>query len=311
MQTELRLRKAVDALLDSYHSHPEIQSIGCSGLPARESIVQLANDLQVLLFPGLLRQEQLDAISLPYWLGQKSASIFYRLRDYLEQVICWQSRQEGLPQPPAGACSERAEEISLNLLETLPEMREVLAEDVEATFAGDPAANDRKEIVLAYPGIHALSIYRIAHFLHNYQIPLMPRILSEHVHSLTGIDINPGARIGRGVMIDHGTGIVIGGTAVIHDQVRIYQGVTLGAFSPIQHKNEPHLKRHPTIERETIIYAGATILGGNTVVGARSIIGGNVWLTHSVPPDSRVYIQEPGQQRTEVRAELEMRPTGT
>ena len=134
MQTELRLRKAVDALLDSYHSHPEIQSIGCSGLPARESIVQLANDLQVLLFPGLLRQEQLDAISLPYWLGQKSASIFYRLRDYLEQVICWQSRQEGLPQPPPGACSERAEEISLNLLETLPEMREVLAEDVEATF---------------------------------------------------------------------------------------------------------------------------------------------------------------------------------
>ena len=147
----------------------------------------------------------------------------------------------GLPQPLPGACSERAEEISLNLLETLPEMREVLAEDVEATFAGDPAANDRKEIVLAYPGIHALSIYRIADFLHNYEIPLMPRILSEHVHSLTGIDINPGARIGRGVMIDHGTGIVIGGTAVIHDQVRIYQGVTLGAFSPIQHKNEPHL----------------------------------------------------------------------
>ena len=129
MQTELRLRKAVDALLDSYHSHPEIQSIGCSGLPARENIIQLANDLQVLLFPGLFRQEQLDAISLPYWLGQKSASVFYRLRDYLEQMICWQRRQEGLPRPPAGDCSERAEEISLNLLETLPEIREVLAED--------------------------------------------------------------------------------------------------------------------------------------------------------------------------------------
>jgi serine O-acetyltransferase len=310
MQTELRLRNAVDALLESYHGHLAIQSIGCSSLPASESIVELANDLQVLLFPGLLRQKQLDAIGLPYWLGQKSASIFYRLRDYLEQVICWQNSQERRLRAPAAVCRERAEEISLSLLEALPVMREVLAEDVEATFAGDPAANDRKEIVLAYPGIHALSIYRIAHFLHSYEIPLMPRILSEHVHSLTGIDINPGARIGRGVMIDHGTGIVIGGTAVIHDHVRIYQGVTLGAFSPVKHKDEPYLKRHPTIEHETIIYAGATILGGNTVVGARSIIGGNVWLTNSVPPDSRVYIQEAGQQRTEIRS-VEVRLTGT
>lgn len=311
MQTELRLRKAVDALLDSYHSHPEIQSIGCAKLPARESIVQLANDLQVLLYPGLIRQETLDAVSLPYWLGQKSISIFYRLRDYLEQVICWERTLEGLPCPEDGSCRERAEEISLSLLESLPELREVLAEDVEATFQGDPAATNRKEIVLAYPGIHALSIYRIAHFLHNHEVPLLPRILSEHVHSTTGIDINPGARIGRGVMIDHGTGIVIGSTAIIHDNVRIYQGVTLGAFSPIQHKNDPQTKRHPTIERDTIIYAGATILGGNTVVGAGSIIGGNVWLTHSVPAGSRVYIQEPGQQRTEVRNGLPMRATGT
>ncbi len=311
MQTELRLRKAVDSLLDSYHAHPETQGIGCVRLPARESIVRLAEDLQVLLFPGLMRQEELDAISLPYWLGQKSASIFYRLRDYLGQVLSWERSQSRLPCLSPEESRERAEEISLLLLEELPNLREVLADDVEATFDGDPAAMNRKEIVLAYPGIRALSVHRIAHFLHRYEIPLLPRILSEHVHSVTGIDINPAARIGRGVMVDHGTGIVIGGTAVIEDHVRIYQGVTLGAFSPIQHKNDPHSKRHPTIEAGTIIYAGATILGGNTVIGAGSIIGGNVWLTHSVPPGSRVYIQEHGQQRTEVRRSLEVVPTGT
>ena len=167
----------------------------------------------------------------------------------------------------------------------------MLSEDVEAILRGDPASVSKREIVLAYPGLQAVSVFRIAHFLHQRSVPLIPRIMTEHIHSKTGIDIHPGVSIGRGLMIDHGTGIVIGETAVIKDQVRLYQGVTLGALSPQHSLANPDLKRHPTIENNVIVYAGATILG-DVVVGEGSIIGGNVWLTHSIPPNSRVFLKD-------------------
>jgi serine O-acetyltransferase len=178
----------------------------------------------------------------------------------------------------------------------LPPVRALLAEDVEAAFDGDPAAKSYAEIVASYPSLAAVASHRIAHELHSLGVPLLPRILSEHAHSRTGIDIHPGARIGRRFFIDHGTGVVIGETAEIGDRVVIYQGVTLGALAPRKGQVLRGVKRHPTLEDDVTIYAGATILGGDTVIGRGSVIGGNVWLTHSTPPCSKVQIEPPRLQ---------------
>jgi serine O-acetyltransferase len=191
------------------------------------------------------------------------------------------------------AGSTTAEALVVRFLRRLIELRQMLSLDVEAAFSGDPAAKGYDEIVVAYPSIRALAVHRIAHELYDYGVPLLPRVMSEYAHDRTGIDIHPGAQIGQRFFIDHGTGIVVGETAVIGNRVRIYQGVTIGATSI---KNGAALrgkKRHPTIEDDVTIYAGATILGGDTVIGAGSVIGGNVWLTHSVPPGSRVMAEAP------------------
>lgn len=191
--------------------------------------------------------------------------------------------------------STTAEELTVRFIGRLVDLRAMLSRDVEAAYAGDPAANGYDEIVVAYPAIRALAIYRIAHELHGYGVPLLPRIMTEYAHDRTGIDIHPGARIGAYFFIDHGTGIVIGETAEIGDRVRLYQGVTIGATSIRDSSELRGKKRHPTIEDEVTIYAGATILGGRTVIGAGTIIGGNVFLTKSVPPRSRVVVDAPRQ----------------
>jgi serine O-acetyltransferase len=188
------------------------------------------------------------------------------------------------------------EELTIRFVEKLVELRQMISLDVEAAYAGDPAAKGYDEIVLAYPAIRALLIHRIAHKLNNDGVPLIPRIMSEYAHDRTGIDIHPGAQIGERFFIDHGTGIVIGETAVIGDRVRLYQGVTLGATSLKDSSKLRGKKRHPTIEDDVTIYAGSTILGGETVIGAGSIIGGNVWLTRSVPAGSRVMAEAPRQR---------------
>jgi serine O-acetyltransferase len=185
-------------------------------------------------------------------------------------------------------------------IERLPAVRRLLAEDVEAAYEGDPAARSYAEIVVSYPALHAVAIYRLAHQLYQLGVPILPRMMTEHGHDRTGIDINPGAQIGRRFFIDHGTGVVIGETTVIGDNVRIYQGVTLGARSPRHGEMLRGVKRHPTIEDNVVIYAGATILGGETTVGRGSVIGGNVWLVESVPEDSKVTL-EPPRQRVRTR----------
>lgn len=182
---------------------------------------------------------------------------------------------------------EKASQVVDHFFDNLPEIREMLCKDIEAIYEGDPAARSREEVLVAYPGFYAIMAYRIAHFLHQEGIPLIPRIISKNAHRITGIDIHPGAKIGEGFCIDHGTGIVIGETTDIGKRVKIYQGVTLGALSV--NKEDACSKRHPTIEDNVVIYAGATILGGETVIGAHSTVGGNVWLTRSIPPHSKVY----------------------
>ena len=286
-----RLQNVIDALMVSYRKHPEIKHIDSVDLPAKESIVSLVEDIQVLLFPGLLRQESFDYLNLPHMVGQQTVSIFYRLKESIELVLCWKASQEGEHCEELPEFEEQVEAIAFEFLEYIPELRDILSEDVDAILQGDPASVSKREIVLAYPGLQAVSVYRIAHFLHERGVPLIPRIMTEHIHSKTGIDIHPGVSIGKGLMIDHGTGIVIGETAIIKDHVRLYQGVTLGALSPQHSLSNPDLKRHPTIEDKVIVYSGATILG-DTVIGEGSVVGGNVWLTHSIPPNSRVFLNE-------------------
>jgi serine O-acetyltransferase len=189
-----------------------------------------------------------------------------------------------------------ASECAASFLNQLPRLREVLASDVQAAYDGDPAATSFDEIIFSYPSIYAVMVYRLAHELHKMGVPLMPRIMTEHAHHRTGIDIHPGTVIGSRFFMDHGTGVVIGGTAVIGNNVKIYQGVTLGAFSFDKDSTGQlvrNTKRHPTIEDDVVIYAGATILGGETIIGRGSVIGGNVWLTHSVPPGTRVLQDSP------------------
>lgn len=201
--------------------------------------------------------------------------------------------------------STTAEELTIRFISRLVDLRGMLSRDVEAAYAGDPAANGYDEIVVAYPAIRALAIHRIAHELYGYGVPLLPRVMSEYAHDRTGIDIHPGAQIGKYFFMDHGTGIVIGETAVIGDRVRLYQGVTLGATSIRDSSSLRGKKRHPTIEDDVTIYAGATILGGDTVIGAGTIIGGNVWLTNSVPPRSRVMVDAPRQSMRSSKDESE------
>ena len=196
----------------------------------------------------------------------------------------------------------QAEEIADDVIGHIPEIRRLLSGDIQAAYDGDPAANSVEEVILSYPAILAVATHRIAHLLYRREVPLIPRIMSEYAHGITGIDINPGARIGKNFFIDHGTGTVIGETTVIGDNVKLYQGVTLGALSfPRDEKGKivKGRKRHPTIEDNVVIYAGATILGGGTVIGRNSVIGGNVWITSSVPPNTKVIANLPEQNHSQ------------
>jgi serine O-acetyltransferase len=192
-------------------------------------------------------------------------------------------------------CQERGQEEAINFLRELPQIKKTLTTDVQAAYDGDPAAKNVDEVIISYPGVFAITIHRVAHRLWQQNVPLLPRMMSEHAHSITGIDIHPGATIGESFFIDHGTGVVIGETTEIGDQVRIYQGVTLGALSLPKDQVEQlrQEKRHPTIEDDVTIYAGATILGGETVIGRGSVIGGSVWITSSVPPGTKVFLAPP------------------
>jgi serine O-acetyltransferase len=261
-------------------------------IPSKESVIEIIGRLREILFPGYFARGKLDPTNLRYSMGQCVVSLF----DLLSEQICRSVRHDCFRYNQACSdCEEQGHRLALDLLQKIPAIRRTLATDVQGAYEGDPAAKSNDEIIFSYPGIFAIMVYRVAHRLYELGVPLLPRIMSEHAHSVTGIDIHPGAEIGERFVIDHGTGIVIGETTRIGCSVRIYQGVTLGALSLPKDAVEKlrGKKRHPTIEDEVIIYSGATILGGDTVIGARSVIGGNVWLTESVPPDTTVIMEAP------------------
>ncbi len=266
--------------------------VSAEPIPSRAAVLAMLRRIGDILYPGYFVQTRLDPVNVGYYLGQEATALFEELSEQITLAI----RHDCLRHNESCTnCMERGEKAAVEFLRSLVPLREGLAKDIRAAYAGDPAARGYDEIIFSYPGLFAVTVYRIAHRLYELEIPLIPRIMTEAAHGRTGIDIHPGARIGEGFFIDHGTGVVIGETAVIGDRVRIYQGVTLGALSLGREEVEAlrSKKRHPTIEDDVIIYANATVLGGETVIGARSVIGGNVWLTRSVPPDSQVFLKSP------------------
>jgi serine O-acetyltransferase len=287
-----RLPRIAEAIVESCSERECYTHIDYEPIPSRQVVVEIIDRVRELLFPGYFSREKLDPVTLRYGVGQVAAATF----DLLAEQICRSIRHDCFRyDQPCTDCESRAHELALGLLEDIPAVRRILATDVRATYDGDPAARSYDEIIFSYPGIYAIAVYRVAHRLLEMGVPLLPRIMTEHAHSITGIDIHPGAEIGESFVIDHGTGVVIGETTRIGKSVRIYQGVTLGALSLPRNAGDQYRgkKRHPTIEDDVIIYSGATILGGDTVIGARSVIGGNVWLTDSVPPDTMVIMEPP------------------
>jgi len=261
-------------------------------LAGRAAIYQLLDDILALLFPIAYGKERVEPSQLSYYL----AELLNRVAAHLHRHVCEVWRYYC----PAGDCTQKARQATRYVISCLPEIRQMLMSDVNAAYAGDPSAKSLDEIILSYPALEAIATYRIAHLLYELQVPIIPRILSERSHGKTGIDIHPGARIGTHFFIDHGTGVVIGETCQIGNNVKMYQGVTLGALSPFDRDGVPlkGKKRHPDIEDNVIIYANATILGGQTVIGHDSIIGGNTWITSSVPPGSVIYNANTPQKRT-------------
>jgi serine O-acetyltransferase len=282
----------VEELVRSCNREECFDHIAPEPLPSRDVIIDILARLRRILYPGYFNDSRVDQVNLAYYFGEETTALFEILAKQITLAIRHECLRHSLP---CTHCEERGQEVAVNFIRALPSLRAQLAKDVRASYGGDPAAKAYDEIIFSYPGLYAITVYRIAHLLHEQRIPLIPRIMTEYAHGLTGIDIHPGARIGESFFIDHGTGVVVGETTEIGDRVRIYQGVTLGALSvPSDAVEELRFrKRHPTIEDDVIIYSGATILGGETRIGARSVIGGNVWLTESVPPDSKIFLKEP------------------
>jgi serine O-acetyltransferase len=284
--------RIVQDLVATCHRDDCYDHVGPEPLPSRDAIIELLHHLRKILYPGYFISDRLDRVNLEYYLGQETSSLFDELSHQISLCIRHECIRHQLP---CTRCEERGREEAVKFIRELPNLRLLLGKDVRAAYEGDPAAGSYDEIIFCYPGLQAITVHRIAHQLRSQKIALMPRIMSEYIHGLTGIEINPGANIGESFFIDHGVGVVIGETADIGNRVRIYQSVTLGALSLPKNAVEKlrGKKRHPTIEDDVIIYSGATILGGETTIGARSVIGGNVWLTESVPPDTRVFIKKP------------------
>lgn len=266
------------------------------GFAGKEMVYKIIYNLRSALFPGVYEKYPIDESRVNILIGNNIRTAAMELNDLIEKVLIDECELGDKARKNCSQCKDKANRMTISIIEKLPSLREKLNTDIQAAYTGDPAASCTEEILLGYPSIEAISIYRIAHLLYKMKIPLIPRIMSEYAHQLTGIDIHPGAGIGEYFFIDHGTGVVIGETCVIGNNVKIYQGVTLGAKSfALDENGNPikGVKRHPDIEDNVVIYAGATILGGDTIIGHDSVIGGNVWLTHSVPPFSRVYNAQP------------------
>lgn len=286
------LEATIDAVVASYRGPEAINSLESAALPNKRAVIDAFNHLKPVIYLGFYSTRPLSTDNLRHTIAEHLYPAYELLVDQLSRVFTY---EKSMGRDPSARGPEWAEEVVLRFLRQLPDLRRLLNSDVLAAYDGDPAAKSVEEVVFSYPAIEAITAYRVAHCLYADGVSMIPRIISEYAHGKTGIDIHPGAQIGERFFIDHGTGVVIGETAVIGRNVKIYQGVTLGALS-IPRSGEDALRstrRHPTIQDNVTIYSGATILGGDTVIGEGSVIGGNVWLVHSVPPRSRI-TYEPG-----------------
>jgi serine O-acetyltransferase len=281
------LEKAIDAVVDSYDGAQEINSLESAALPNKRAVIEAFNHLKPAIFMGFYSLRSLNQENLRHSVSEHMYPAYELLCEQLHKAFTYEARVGR--SPPVS--SAQSHEALIRVLNQLPELRRKLNGDVRAAYEGDPAARSLEEIIFSYPAVEAITAYRIAHLLYQENVPMIPRIISEYAHSQTGVDIHPGARIGERFFLDHGTGVVIGETSEIGDNVKVYQGVTLGALSLTRSElgGNPRAKRHPTIEDEVTIYAGATILGGQTVIGKGSVIGGNTWIIKSVPAGSKIF----------------------
>jgi serine O-acetyltransferase len=282
------LEDVIDVIAASYDDDAEINNLDSAALPNKRAVITAFNHLISVLYMGFYSTRALNRTNLRYAISEHLYPAQDILVEQIDRAVRYRERMERLTEEKPEGWSE---DVVLRLLERLPDLRRVLSTDVRAAYDGDPAASSIEEVVFSYPSVQAITAYRVAHELQLADVPMIPRIFTEHAHSKSGIDINPSAQIGERFFIDHGTGVVIGATAVIGRNVKLYQGVTLGALSVSRDEVDGHRggKRHPTIEDDVTIYAGASIHGGDTVIGKGSVIGGNVWLTKSVPPGSKVF----------------------
>jgi serine O-acetyltransferase len=287
------LEQAIDGIALSYDGPEEINNLESAALPNERRVAEAFNHLKPVIYMGFYSTRALNRDNLRHAVSEHLYPAYELLIDQISRAVSYEQCR--------GKCTDKsdawAEDVVLRLFNKIPDLRVCMNSDVTAAYKGDPAAASVEEIVFSYPSIEAVTAHRLAKVLYDAGVPMVPRIIAEHAHAATGIDIHPGATIGKSFFIDHGTGVVIGETSLIGDRVKIYQGVTLGALSAsrTQLEKNPGARRHPTLEDDVTIYSGATILGGETVIGKGSVIGGNVWLVKSVPPGSKIF----GRQREE------------
>lgn len=287
----------VEQLVGSYGPQDQLQHINQAFLPKRSRIIDFIELLRKIVFPGFFDDQPVTPENARAHIDGLLAKVQAVLYEQVLQALCYKHNiGRGTAAPADEDCKCNARELTAKFLETIPELRRKLSLDVQAAFEGDPAANSTDEAIFSYPGIDAIFIQRAAHELYNLKVPLIPRIMTEYAHGETGIDIHPGAVIGDSFFIDHGTGVVVGETTTIGNNVKVYQGVTLGALSTKGGQSWRGMKRHPTIEDNVTIYPNATILGGETVIGAGCVVNGGAFLTHSVEPGHTVRIDHPQPQ---------------
>ena len=282
------VEQVVEIVMDDYNKKREIDGMTMFHQPDQDKVVEIVNKLLRIFFPGFYRDEVYKIFNMRHTLAALVEDVMFNLQ---KQVTIALKNEPSYAQSSENDVRKKAKEITIAFMKQVPRMREYIDTDLDAMFDGDPAANSKNEIILCYPGLLASTIHRIAHVLWELEVPLIPRMMTEYAHSKTGIDIHPGATIGKYFFIDHGTGIVVGSTTTIGEHVKLYQGVTLGALSTSAGQSLHGVKRHPTIEDNVTIYSGASVLGGQTVIGHGSVIGSNAFVTSSIKPDSRVTIQ--------------------
>lgn len=288
-----RADELVDIIIDSYNKHDLTVRIDAENMLNKDTLIEVIGEIRRLLFPGYFDKHRLRSEYLKFTIGERLEFIQYNLRKQVARAL---GTEEQCLDCAKSETNKKAEEIVYSFMQSIPKLREYLYSDVQAAYDGDPAAYSTDEIIFSYPGLFAITVYRIAHELWELGVPMIPRIMTEHAHSITGIDIHPGAKIGKNFFIDHGTGIVIGETTIIGDNVKIYQGVTLGALSTRKGQQLKGTKRHPTIGDNVTIYAGTTILGGDTIIGKGATIGGNAFIVSSVSEGMKVSAKNPELQ---------------